>query len=208
MERRLANRPVSLASPRGIRPKSTVLAPLRIEAGASGRAGGKWAPQARENEGAANYFMAHGGPFSAKLPGRGPRAPYRPKDIPAMSWMTLSDIEIAHMESAIREMDAGSDRSSALVAAAFVEQNLEIALQCRLKRDDAINKEMFRVSGPLGTFSGKIHMGFMIGLYEKAAWSELDLIRKIRNEFAHKLDCVDFASSDRVTSWISYRSQI
>jgi hypothetical protein len=118
-----------------------------------------------------------------------------------MSWMTLSDIEIAHMESAIREMDAGSDRSSALVAAAFVEQNLEIALQCRLKRDDAINKEMFRVSGPLGTFSGKIHMGFMIGLYEKAAWSELDLIRKIRNEFAHKLDCVDFASSDRVTSW-------
>lgn len=45
--------------------------------------------------------------------------------------------------------------------------------------------ELFRSSGPLGTFSVKINVTHLLGLFSPVASKELDTIRRIRNEFAH-----------------------
>jgi hypothetical protein len=46
---------------------------------------------------------------------------------------------------------------------------------------------MFRSSGPLGPFSVKITMGFLMRLYSYEARRELETIKNIRNEFAHQI---------------------
>jgi hypothetical protein len=53
---------------------------------------------------------------------------------------------------------------------------------------------MFRTSGPLGSFSAKINLGFMLGIYTIDSWRDMDYIREIRNSFAHKISTKDFAT--------------
>src|SRR3546814_2970630 len=52
---------------------------------------------------------------------------------------------------------------------------------------------------PLGNFSSKIKMCYCLGLIDKMIKEDLNLIRKIRNEFAHDL----YASfdSDKIKNW-------
>jgi hypothetical protein len=46
---------------------------------------------------------------------------------------------------------------------------------------------MFRPSGPIGAFSTKISLGYMIGLYSLNAMRNLERLKDIRNDFAHEL---------------------
>jgi DNA-binding MltR family transcriptional regulator len=45
---------------------------------------------------------------------------------------------------------------------------------------------MFDPSGPLGSFSTKIVLAFLIGMFTKESTQDLHIIREVRNEFAHK----------------------
>jgi hypothetical protein len=109
-----------------------------------------------------------------------------------MSWLTLGKAESAHFLDAIKEIETGPDRTVAVVAGSFVEIHLQTAIEAWLVRHDKITPEMFRISGPLGTFGAKINLGFMIGLYTEKPHRELDTIKDIRNAFAHKLEVNSF----------------
>ena len=80
-----------------------------------------------------------------------------------------------------------SARAAAIVGAVLVEESLTNLLKSRLNRDQGILDDVFRPSGPMGTFSTKIKMGFLMGLYSPETRRELDTIREIRNEFAHNM---------------------
>jgi hypothetical protein len=95
---------------------------------------------------------------------------------------------------AFSDIDRSVDRAAAIVAAAFLEDHLAIALKTRFHQDEKILNETFRSSGPLGSFSAKINMAFLIGLCSKETCKELDTIKEIRNEFAHKGLTMDFNS--------------
>ena len=51
---------------------------------------------------------------------------------------------------------------------------------------------MFGSFAPLGTFSTKISIAFFIGLIPEDIYNDLNIIRKIRNEFAHNYDTLTF----------------
>jgi hypothetical protein len=110
-----------------------------------------------------------------------------------MPWISVNQYERATFENTVKEIEEGSERASAIVAGAFVDEHLTHAIKARLASNDGIIKEMFRSSGPLGSFSSRIHLGFLLHLYSEPAWKELDTIKKIRNEFAHRLDTRSFA---------------
>jgi DNA-binding MltR family transcriptional regulator len=57
---------------------------------------------------------------------------------------------------------------------------------------------MMQLNQPLGDFSNKIKMCYCLGLIDKIIRDDLNLIRKIRNEFTHDL----YASfeSDKIKS--------
>jgi hypothetical protein len=109
-----------------------------------------------------------------------------------MSWITLGKPESAGVFEAIKEIETGSDRAAAVVAGSFVEEHLQIAIQCRMVTHEKIIPEMFRPTGALGSFGTKINLGFMVGLYTELARKELDTIKQIRNSFAHRMETRDF----------------
>ncbi len=91
------------------------------------------------------------------------------------------------MDKTMAELEHDSDRAAGIVGAVLVEDSLTTLLQSRLWRDEDLVHELFRASGPLGAFSVKINMGFLMGLYSPAARKEMDTIKEIRNEFAHRV---------------------
>lgn len=96
---------------------------------------------------------------------------------------------------AIQEIqETKSDRATAIVAAAIVEERLTAAIKSKLHRDKTIVNHIFRTSGPLGSFSAKIDLGFLIGLYSKEAHSDFEIIKDVRNEFAHRVHAISFSS--------------
>jgi DNA-binding MltR family transcriptional regulator len=79
-----------------------------------------------------------------------------------------------------------NDQTAAIISSSAVEVALESALKTRLrplKLSDA--ESLFGGTGPLATFSAKIHMGYALGLFGPETRHDLTLIKDIRNVFAH-----------------------
>jgi hypothetical protein len=94
----------------------------------------------------------------------------------------------------VKEYD---DRAAVLVFAAMVEQYLEIAITAVLKTPPAKTAKLFLYEspeggGPLSTFAAKIKMGEALGLYEESMTNDLNMMKLIRNVFAHARVHVDF----------------
>jgi hypothetical protein len=101
-------------------------------------------------------------------------------------WANLSPEEIA----AISEMGSLPDRAAGIVGATILESRLGDRLKretadFKIKERVTLHERMFTHSGPLGSFSARINLGFMLKIYGEQAWRDLDVIRGIRNDFAH-----------------------
>ena len=93
----------------------------------------------------------------------------------------------------------------------ILENRLTEILKIAMRRDAAIEKELFRVGGPLGDFGVKIQLAYMLGLIAKETFRDLDLLRKIRNDFAHKVKIKSFEDeriSSRIKSTHVYKTLI
>jgi DNA-binding MltR family transcriptional regulator len=86
-----------------------------------------------------------------------------------------------------------SDRGCALHAASYLDGELETLLRARLVDDAKTVQEFFRPDGPLGSFSARIDMAYLLGLIGPAARRDLHLIRKIRNDFGHNPSPINFS---------------
>ncbi len=91
-----------------------------------------------------------------------------------------------------------NERSIAILGGTFLEMTLEHILYAFLPEDKEVNK-LFDFNSPLGNFSSKIQMAYSLGLIEKTVKSDLNLIRKIRNKFAHEM-FLDF-EDNQIESW-------
>ena len=82
-----------------------------------------------------------------------------------MHWLHSEDVPPDAIVAMIKEVESGSDRAAAILAASCVEDQLAFAIKCKLCPDDkALIRDMFQVRGPLGSFSAKISMGYLLGL--------------------------------------------
>src|SRR5262245_59611774 len=105
---------------------------------------------------------------------------------PSMSvWNTKNDAEL----KAIQTLTQESDRGAAIIAATYLEDRLQQGLTSRFRRDTSMAREvikrMFGVTEPLGSFSAKIRIGFLIRMYGRQVFTELNAIKDVRNKFAH-----------------------
>jgi hypothetical protein len=87
----------------------------------------------------------------------------------------------------IEEMNLQTDRGVAIVGAAWVEDEMALALESILASEPNVWKRLFEGAGPLATFSAKIDLARLLGLITDAIRSDLHIIRDIRNEFAHQV---------------------
>ena len=96
----------------------------------------------------------------------------------------------------LEEFQAESDRACAVLGAAFLDEQLRALLEAFLVNDTKRVPDLFEdAAGPLATFSSRISMAYALGFLAPSEVRDLDLIRKIRNEFAHQLHGVSFASA-------------
>jgi hypothetical protein len=92
-----------------------------------------------------------------------------------------------------------ADYAITLICQTFVERALEIAILAYLAPDDEeANKRIFNYDhrGPISDFSAKIKMGYVLGIFGKTTRSDLDLIREIRNAFAHSLQPISYKTKE------------
>jgi hypothetical protein len=127
------------------------------------------------------------------------------------------------LDKAWEEIEKGSDRSAAIMGAAFVENALQDALKSRtiglssqvtnaimgaefaedalalksktIELSSQVANEIF-LNGPLSSFSSKILLGFALGLYGPVVKKDLNVIRNIRNAFAHAMMPITFDSPE------------
>ncbi len=80
---------------------------------------------------------------------------------------------------------AETDRACAVLGAALLDARLEILYKRRMRR---FQEDLLSNNGALGTFSARIRVARALAWISDDAYHDLDLIRKIRNEFAHNFD--------------------
>lgn len=82
------------------------------------------------------------------------------------------------------------------MAAAWLDDALELLLVRVLSRDEKITKELFGFDRPLGTFSTRIKLAFLLGLISDDTRQDLETIRELRNELAHVRGRLSFTDVD------------
>jgi DNA-binding MltR family transcriptional regulator len=56
--------------------------------------------------------------------------------------------------------------------------------------------QLFIGTGPLATFSAKIRLGYALGIYGRKTRHDLDVVREIRNAFAHAQKVITFENQE------------
>jgi hypothetical protein len=97
----------------------------------------------------------------------------------------------------VEELKKQTDRGAGIVASAVVEEALEFTIKRRLIELSNTRADLlFGRMRPLSSFSAKIELGFALGLYDDKLRHPLNMIRDVRNEFAHNMDATSFDHPD------------
>jgi hypothetical protein len=113
------------------------------------------------------------------------------------SWFTLDSYD-----DGIKAIKTQRDRGAAIIAGSMVEGHLAEAIKARFERNSNVEDKLFKGYGPLATFSAKIDLGLLVGIYNRTEFGispiqfhrNLHTIREIRNEFAHNFGPITFKS--------------
>jgi hypothetical protein len=108
----------------------------------------------------------------------------------SMSWL----VEDNSYGEVIAEIERQSDRAASLIAASLLEDRLLKLIKSTLVGHKTIEDKMFKGSGPVASFSAKIDLAFVMGLFDDDVHKRMHTIREIRNEFAHNVRPLHFAS--------------
>ena len=103
-----------------------------------------------------------------------------------MTWAIFSDGHIRAIVELIQQSQ--SERVTAIVGGALLDDTLRRTLTERLRDDKDIARKLLRVSGPLGNTKPKIDLLYMLGGCEKPVRDTLHGLSQIRNYFAHNLE--------------------
>jgi mannitol operon repressor len=88
--------------------------------------------------------------------------------------------------SFIDELGQETDRGLPLVAAALIDDRLaEKTIRSFLRPGPLAAKLIDAGNAPLGTLSARADLCYALGLIDEYEHSEIAIIRKVRNEFAH-----------------------
>lgn len=91
----------------------------------------------------------------------------------------------AEFNKTMSTLEKESDRSAVIIVSAWLNDVLENYIQIIFRYDKVILSSLFDSEGILGSFSSKIKVAYLLGLFERTVFNDLNAIRKIRNDCAH-----------------------
>jgi hypothetical protein len=101
----------------------------------------------------------------------------------------------------LREFQVESDRAAAVLGGAYLESRLDTLLRKKFVKGLKLVDELFSAQGGLSTFSSKIRGAYAVGLITANTPTDLHLVRRIRNEFAHKSHGLSFRT-DKIAALV------
>jgi len=111
--------------------------------------------------------------------------------------MNLDTFRLVDAEAELR---GTSDRAAAIVGASLIDVQLEqLLIRSMVKGIRA--GSLVEGFGPLSSFRAKIRIAGCFGLLPPDVCADADLIRKIRNEFAHAYVPMSF-EDQKITDWV------
>lgn len=103
---------------------------------------------------------------------------------------------VDELNSLFESLHEHDDRGLVLTTAAFAEDTLELLLLNYLREPKQAKELVNGFNAPLGTFSARIKAAYVFGLVRKDGYQTLEILRKIRNRFAHNWDGVSLDRKD------------
>ncbi len=104
--------------------------------------------------------------------------------------------ELEALKTKFKDLLKGeSDRGLALVGHAYLDDALDEFLHAYFLDDPEVVRQLLRQGGPIGSFKTRCDLAYALGLLGPDMFSDLDQIREIRNEFAHRYSSLDFSTS-------------
>ncbi len=114
------------------------------------------------------------------------RSNFPPVDVAGEGNEVDNDRAAVVAETLMRE----SDRGCAIFSAAILEGDLEALLRAFCRKDGLSVKKvvdpLFHTYAPFATFSAKIQVAFALRLITQDLKRKLDVVRRLRNDFAHE----------------------
>jgi DNA-binding MltR family transcriptional regulator len=109
---------------------------------------------------------------------------------------TSNEEREARKEKFFAAFQVESDRGCVLVATAVLDELIEAVLRKAMSSEEDVVKRgiqpLFSTAGPLGSFWAKIQLLYAFGYLTKQSYDDLQIIREIRNYFAHHYGSADF----------------
>ncbi|WP_416549244.1 hypothetical protein [Phaeobacter sp. JH18-5] len=105
-------------------------------------------------------------------------------------------------------MQKETDRGLPLVAAALIDDLLLRTLSSFFVENGSSDKLLKGASAPVGTLSARVNLCHALGLIDDYEKSEIELIRKIRNRFAHARHGLTFADKSMQGLCASFTSPL
>jgi len=118
----------------------------------------------------------------------------KPKNL---SDMMSADVDAGDLLEIVAEIRQSSDRTAAIVLGSLVERTVEQRLLAALPRHDERTAErLLARDGPLSSFYGKNQLGYALGVYDETILQQLEIIRRVRNVFAHSVLPIHFETQE------------
>lgn len=106
--------------------------------------------------------------------------------------MRLADVE--DLGQFLEELNRETDHGLPLVGAALIDSRLEETLRSFFCEGRMSSKLLDQANAPLATFSARAQTCYALGLIDEDEYAEIELIRRVRNEFAHAKHGTSFQS--------------
>ena len=104
-------------------------------------------------------------------------------------YTAFEDDEMREIARATLETNLESARGMVLVMASLIDIRLETLLRSILDDCQATKKLFDEANAPLSSFNSKINLTRSLRLIREDEFRNLNIVRKIRNDFAHKVNC-------------------
>jgi mannitol operon repressor len=85
------------------------------------------------------------------------------------------------------ELNKESPRGKVLISTGYLEQMLEDILSSFMMQSKIVDDLFEGGNAPLGIFSARAKLAYSLGLISEAEFQDIDIIRRIRNDFAHDM---------------------
>ena len=104
----------------------------------------------------------------------------------------MTEEDLNYFSGFLSEFQKETDRGAALVGAALIDTRIERILRGHFVSKRIADQLLSGGNAPIGTFSARMKLTYGLGLITRMEFEECELIRKIRNEFAHEVHGLSF----------------